>query len=80
MFIDTHMHIGDDFGVEPDLYVKNASDAQVKVLIASFCEKDDIMLSTKFVEKYKIVILKYNNSNKIKKQKLNLLTIMHKRV
>lgn len=53
MFIDTHMHIGDDFGVEPNLYVKNASDAQVKVLIASFCEKDDIMLSTKFVEKYK---------------------------
>lgn len=47
------MHIGDDFGVEPDLYVKNASDAQVEVLIASFCEKDDIMLSTKFVEKYK---------------------------
>lgn len=53
MFIDTHMHIGDDFGVEPDLYIKNASDAQVEVLIASFCEKDDIMLSTKFVEKYK---------------------------
>lgn len=53
MFIDTHMHIGDDFGVEPDLYVKNACDAQVEVLIASFCEKDDIMLSTKFVEKYK---------------------------
>ncbi len=53
MFIDTHMHIGDDFGVGPDLYVKNANDAGVKVLIASFCEKDDIMLSTKFVEKYK---------------------------
>lgn len=53
MFIDTHMHIGDDFGVEPDLYVKNATDAQVEMLIASFCEKDDIMLSTKFVEKYK---------------------------
>ena len=53
MFIDTHMHIGDDFGVQPDLYVKNASDAHVEVLIASFCEKDDIMLSTKFVEKYK---------------------------
>ncbi len=52
MFIDTHMHIGDDFGVGPDLYVKNANDAGVKVLIASFCEKDDIMLSTKFVEKY----------------------------
>lgn len=53
MFIDTHMHIGDDFGVGPDLYVKNANDADVKVVIASFCEKDDIMLSTKFVEKYK---------------------------
>lgn len=47
------MHIGDDFGVQPDLYVKNATDAQVEVLIASFCEKDDIMLFTKFVEKYK---------------------------
>ncbi len=53
MFIDTHMHIGEDFGVQPDLYVKNADNADVKVLIASFCEKDDIMLSTKFVEKYK---------------------------
>lgn len=53
MFIDTHMHIGDDFGVQPDLYVKNAGDAHVEVLIASFCEKNDIMLSTKFVEKYK---------------------------
>ena len=47
------MHIGEDFGVQPDLYVKNADNADVKVLIASFCEKDDIMLSTKFVEKYK---------------------------
>ena len=46
MFIDTHMHIGDDFGVQPDLYVKNASYAQVEVLIASFCEKDDIMVIT----------------------------------
>lgn len=53
MFIDTHLHIGDDFGVEPDLYIKNADDSGVKLLIASFCEKNDIMLSTKFVEKYK---------------------------
>lgn len=52
MFIDTHLHIGDDFGVNPDLYVSNANEAGVKLLIASFCEKDDIMLSTKFVEKY----------------------------
>lgn len=52
MFIDTHLHIGDNFGVEPDLYVKNAFNNGIKLLIASFCEKDDIMLSTKFVEKY----------------------------
>ena len=52
MFIDTHLHIGDSFGVNPDLYVKNAKEANVKLLIASFCEKDDIMLSTKFVENY----------------------------
>lgn len=52
MFIDTHMHIGDDFGVSPDLYIVNANDNDVKLLIASFCEKDDLYLSTKFVEKY----------------------------
>lgn len=52
MFVDTHLHIGDSFGINPDLYVKNAKGAGVKLLIASFCEKDDIMLSTKFVENY----------------------------
>lgn len=52
MFTDTHLHISDNFGVNPDLYIKNAINADVKLLIASFCEKDDIMLSTKFVEKY----------------------------
>lgn len=53
MFIDTHCHISDTEGVTPDLYVKHALDANVKLLIASFCEKEDIMLSTKFVDKYK---------------------------
>ena len=52
MFVDTHLHIGDIFGVNPDLYVENANNANVKLLIASFCEKYDIMLSTEFVEKY----------------------------
>ena len=52
MFIDTHLHISDTEGVKPDLYIKHAQDADVKLLIASFCEKDDILLSTKFVEKY----------------------------
>ncbi len=50
MFIDTHMHIGDDFGVKPDTYIKNALDNNVKIMIASFCEKKDITLSTKFVD------------------------------
>jgi len=52
MFVDTHLHIGDSFGVNPDLYIENAINSGVKLLIASFCEKNDIMLSTKFVEKY----------------------------
>ncbi len=52
MFIDTHMHISDTEGISPDLYVQHALDANVKCLIASFCEKDDLLLSTKFVEKY----------------------------
>ncbi len=52
MFIDTHMHISDTEGVNPDLYIEHALRANVKLLISSFCEKDDILLSTKFVEKY----------------------------
>lgn len=53
MFIDTHMHIGNDFGISPDLFVENAKMAGIEYLIASFCEKDDLSLSTKFVDKYK---------------------------
>lgn len=53
MFIDTHMHIGHDFGVSPDLFVKNAVYQDVQILIASFCEKDDLVFSTEFVDKYK---------------------------
>lgn len=52
MFVDTHLHIGDNFGISPELYVNNAQASNVKLLIASFCEKDDILLSTKFVEKH----------------------------
>ena len=53
MFIDTHMHISNDFGTSPDLFVENAIGAKVELLIASFCEKEDLELSTIFVEKYK---------------------------
>ena len=52
MFIDTHMHIGDSFGITPDKYVENALEKNVKLLIASFCEKDDLELSTFFVNNY----------------------------
>ena len=47
------MHIGGTFGVEPDKYIKNAINNNVKLMIASFCEKDDLLLSTEFVDKYK---------------------------
>lgn len=53
MFIDTHTHIGNDFGTSPDLFVENAKKAEVQYLIASFCEKDDLLLSIEFVDKYK---------------------------
>ena len=53
MFIDTHMHIGEDFGINPDDYIRNAQDKDVKIMIASFCEKTDLYLSTKFMDKYK---------------------------
>lgn len=52
MFVDTHLHISDNEGISPDFYIKHALDNNVQLLIASFCEKEDILLSTKFVEKY----------------------------
>lgn len=52
MFVDTHMHIGNDFGVEPDKYIENAINNNVKLMIASYCEKTDLALSTEFVDKY----------------------------
>ena len=55
MFIDTHMHIGYDFGINPDEYVQNAIFNDVKLLIASFCEKNDLSLSTEFVDKFNCV-------------------------
>lgn len=53
MFIDTHCHISDTEGILPDLYIEHAKQAGVWLLVASFCEKENILLSTKFVEKYK---------------------------
>lgn len=52
MFIDTHMHIDYDFGINPDEYISNANNNNVKLLISSFCEKDDLDLATEFVDKY----------------------------
>ena len=52
MFIDTHMHIGETFGISPDKYVENANNKNIKLLIASFCEKSDLELSTLYVNKY----------------------------
>lgn len=57
MFIDTHMHISDEFGVEPDKYVENALNNDVKIMIASYCEKTDLELSTKYGDKYESVYL-----------------------
>lgn len=53
MFIDTHTHIGNNFGISPDLFVENAKEVGVHSLIASFCEKEDLLLSTEFVDKYR---------------------------
>ena len=57
MFIDTHMHISDEFGVEPDKYIENALNNNVKIMIASYCEKTDLELSTKYGDKYECLYL-----------------------
>lgn len=53
MFIDTHLHINDIKITDSDLYVNNAYNKNVKVLITSFCDRNDIILSTEFTNKYK---------------------------
>lgn len=52
MFIDTHMHIGEEFGINPEQYVLNANNKNVKLLIASFCEKEDLEVSNIYTNKY----------------------------
>ncbi len=52
MYIDTHLHISDAEGINPDIYVENAKQAGVEYLVASFCEKNSIELSTYFGDKY----------------------------
>ena len=52
MFIDTHMHVGYDFGIEPDKYIENALNNDVKIMVASFCEKTDLEKSIEFIDKY----------------------------
>ncbi len=52
MFIDTHMHIGEEFGITPDQYVENAKNKDVNILIASFCEKDDLENANIYTNKY----------------------------
>ena len=52
MFIDTHMHISEEFGIEPDKYVENAINNDVKIMIASFCEKKDLNQVNIYSKKY----------------------------
>lgn len=52
MLVDTHLHLSETEGISPSLYIENAKKVDVNKLISSFCEKDDIRLSTLFVEKY----------------------------
>ena len=52
MFIDTHMHINDKTGVNPDLYIKNAINNNVLYMISSFCDIDDYKESVNYINKY----------------------------
>lgn len=52
MFIDTHTHINDKNGIDPDIYIKNAKDNNVLYLISSFCSKSDIKEVNYYLDKY----------------------------
>lgn len=57
MFIDTHTHLSDDYGLKPDIYIKNAIDNNVNYIIVSCCDKDSLEYGVKLINKYNNIYL-----------------------
>lgn len=52
MFIDTHLHLSYNDGINPKEYIENAKNAGVSYLVLSCCDKESIMEGIKLVKEY----------------------------
>ena len=52
MFIDTHLHLSYNGGVNPKEYIENAKDSDVPYLILSCCDKNSIIEGLKLIKEY----------------------------
>lgn len=52
MFIDTHLHLSNNEGIEPNKFIENAKNAGISYLILSCCDKNSIIEGVEFVKKY----------------------------
>ena len=52
MFIDTHLHLSYNEGINPKEFIENAKNAGVRYLILSCCDKNSIIEGLKLIKEY----------------------------
>lgn len=57
MFIDTHLHLSYKEGVNPDIFIQNATSANVNRLVVSCCDKESILEGLELVKQFDNVFL-----------------------
>ena len=57
MFIDTHTHLSNSFGIEPSVFINNAKEVGVNKLIVSCCDKESIIEGLELINKFDNIYL-----------------------
>ena len=57
MFIDTHTHLSNSFGIEPSVFINNAKEVGVNKLIVSCCDKNSIKEGLELINKFDNIYL-----------------------
>jgi len=57
MFIDTHTHLSNNFGIEPSVFIDNAKEVGVNKIIVSCCDKESIIEGLELINKFDNIYL-----------------------
>lgn len=57
MFIDTHTHLSNSFGIEPSIFINNAKEVGVNKIIVSCCDKQSILEGLELINKFDNIYL-----------------------